>query len=174
LNPRPLACHRGIPATAPTTKPCVASHCNDAVGPPGGGSCGLMRFSCCAVAARETTSHRDPGPDTAADHAGWDGHLAGRGHLASWTTSQSGVCIPGLPIVSRRLGVVSEGARGILPASLRALEPAVALFGSGVELGRPVQRAQAGDEAVFAAAVDHEPLIRPPDSRRAGRTRRPS
>jgi hypothetical protein len=63
----------------------------------------------------------------------------------------------GLPIASRRLGVVSEGARGILPALLRALESAVALFGSGVELGQPAKRAQAGDEAVFAAAVDHEP-----------------
>jgi hypothetical protein len=46
---------------------------------------------------------------------------------------------------------------GILPGSLRALEPAVAPFGSGVELGQPAQRAQAGDEAVLAAAVDHEP-----------------
>ena len=44
-----------------------------------------------------------------------------------------------------------------LPAWLGALEPAVALFGSGVELGQPAQHAQAGDEAVFAAAVDHEP-----------------
>jgi hypothetical protein len=46
---------------------------------------------------------------------------------------------------------------GILPGSLRALEPAVAPFGSGVELGQPAQRAQARDEAVLAAAVDHEP-----------------
>jgi hypothetical protein len=46
--------------------------------------------------------------------------------------------------------------RRIAAAAWDALEPAAASFGLRVELRQPAQRAQAGYEAVLAAAVDHE------------------
>jgi hypothetical protein len=65
--PDPLACHRGIPTAAPTTKPRVAGHCTRAGGRFGDGSHGDVWVSCCAAAA--------PGP---AWHA-WTGCQAFQG-----------------------------------------------------------------------------------------------
>ena len=47
-----------IPATAPTTNPRVAGHCNRADGRRRGGSCGLVWLSCCAPAARNDLERR--------------------------------------------------------------------------------------------------------------------
>ena len=54
FEPLTPACHRGIPAAMPTTKPCVAGHCTSVPGQPYGGLHRLVWLGCCASAAWES------------------------------------------------------------------------------------------------------------------------